>query len=314
MQHKDINMADIAKLGSTDKEEPKSSNVDNSIKATSENVIFGLTDEEIKDPRKIVVTIADRRTPIVVFFGAQSSGKTMVLLRMIRFLESRGYTVEPVRTFREGADGGHYERMCDEIRDMAYRDVTPHGTDVISFMLLKVIDPNGRPVCQLLEAPGEHYYNPTEQRGVCTFLPYINQIIDSPNRKTWVFFVEHEWQNREQRERYAAKICAMQDRISAADRVTFLFNKVDAHRHQRALFYGNDEPNLAAFYNSISNDYDGIFTRYINRGWLTRLIYGRFRFNMVCFSSGQFTPLSDGTSTWVPGRDSYCKKLIKAIL
>lgn len=49
------------------------------------------TDEEIHDVNNITVTIPDASTPIVVFFGSPASGKTLTLLRMIRFLEQNNY-------------------------------------------------------------------------------------------------------------------------------------------------------------------------------------------------------------------------------
>lgn len=60
---------------------------------------YGLTDEEIQDVNAIQVTISDPR-PIVILFGAKTSGKTMTLVRLTRYLRSQGYRVDPDKTFR----------------------------------------------------------------------------------------------------------------------------------------------------------------------------------------------------------------------
>ncbi len=44
------------------------------------------TEEELADVNAITVTVPDERTPIVVFFGPSSSGNTLAMLRMVRYL------------------------------------------------------------------------------------------------------------------------------------------------------------------------------------------------------------------------------------
>ena len=116
------------------------------------------TEEEIRDVNNITVTIPDKQTPIVVFFGSPASGKTLTLLRMIRYLEQGHHHIVPEAIFRPQTDK-HYVKMCAGLKDMAYSQYAPGGTDIISFMLVKVIDQaNNRTLCQILEAPGEHYF------------------------------------------------------------------------------------------------------------------------------------------------------------
>lgn len=141
------------------------------------------TDEEIHDVNNITVTIPDASTPIVVFFGSPASGKTLTLLRMIRFLEQNNYQVVPEALFRPQTDK-HYTKMCAGLKDMAYSTYAPGGTDIISFMLVKVLDSIGRPLCQILEAPGEHYF---DGHASLEFPTYINAIRTSMNKKIWVF-------------------------------------------------------------------------------------------------------------------------------
>lgn len=261
------------------------------------------TDAELNDVNNISVTIPDQKTPIVVFFGSQASGKTMTLLRMIRFLESenQGYTVEPEYVFRPQTDK-HYKEMCDGLKDMAYNEYAPGGTDIISFMLVKVLDKGSHPICQILEAPGEHYFDGTDK---LDFPTYIQQICQIDNRKIWVFFVEQDWgKNANERNMYAQKICSMQDLIMPNDKIVFLFNKCDKKRSQ----YKTDRhPNTEVFFQNIKNQYPNIFAKYTRTG-LAKFLFGN-NFQMVCFSSGTFTKTANNREKWIPGKDFYCQDL-----
>ena len=62
------------------------------------------TDDEIRDVNNITVTIPDAQTPIVIFFGSPASGKTLSLLRMIRYLEQNNHQVVPEAIFRPQTD------------------------------------------------------------------------------------------------------------------------------------------------------------------------------------------------------------------
>ena len=264
------------------------------------------TDDEIRDVNNITVTIPDENVPIVVFFGSPASGKTLTLLRMIRYLERNRYQVVSEEVFRPQTDK-HYAKMCAGLKDMAYSPYAPGGTDIISFMLVKILDDNGRPLCQILEAPGEHYF---DGRAAIQFPTYINEIIASNNKKVWVFFVEQGWgKDQGERNLYAQKICGMEDLISPGDRVVFLFNKADKHRGQ----YGkNKKPNKSVFFQNIKNQYPGIFDKYKHTG-LDKILFGEYDFKVVCFSSGTFTNTNDGREVWTIEKDFYCQDLWDAI-
>ena len=258
------------------------------------------TDEELKDVNAITVTIPDIRTPIVVFFGPQSSGKTLVLLRLIRFLQENDYKVVAEEVFRPKTDK-HYTEMCDKLQELAYSPYAPGGTDVISFMLVKVLDRVGRPVCQILEAPGEHYFDGTASN---VFPTYINAVRMSPNRKVWVYFAEQNCgKDQTERNLYAQKIIGMQQ--SPKDKVVFLFNKAD---QQPSQFQPNGTPNTSAFFNAISQQYPSIFTKFRNTG-MTRMLFGEYNFKALCFSSGVFNETSDGREIWTVGENFYCQDL-----
>lgn len=266
------------------------------------------TEEELRDVNAISVTVPDRNTPIVVFFGSPASGKTLALMRMIRFLESHDHQVIPEEVFRPKTDR-HYARMCSELKNMVYNTYTPGGTDIISFMLVKVLNPVGKPVCQILEAPGEHYFDGSPN---LDFPTYINAIRTSPNRKVWVFFVEQGWgEDQGERNLYAQKICSMQGLVSPNDKVVFLFNKADRQR-SKGQYDKTGKPKKELFFNQIKREYPGIFTRYQNSG-IMRLLYGEYNFKAICFSSGIFNKTNDGREVWTLESDWYCSELWNAI-
>lgn len=267
------------------------------------------TEEEQRDVNAITVTVPDTSTPIVVLFGSPASGKTLALMRMIRFLESHEHQVIPEEVFRPKTDK-HYTRMCENLKNMVYSNYTPGGTDIISFMLVKVLNPVGQPVCQILEAPGEHYFDGSPN---LEFPTYINHITTLPNRKVWVFFVEQDWgENQGERNLYAQKIRAMQGIISPNDKVVFLFNKADRQR-TKGQYDKVGHPKAKLFFKNIQQQYPDIFTNYKNSG-LTAILYGDYNFKVVCFSSGIFNKTNDGREVWTLSPDFYCHDLWKAIM
>lgn len=258
---------------------------------------YGLTTEEILDVNAIKVTISDP-CPIVIFFGARTSGKTMTLVRLTRYLLSQGYKVEPDKVFR-GANSTTYQAMCEKFNDTITSDNAATGTSVIGFMLVTVRDKNGRPICQLLEAPGEHYFDAKNK--TAQFPRYINEILAMKNRRTWVFIVERNWEESSIRNAYANKIISMQNIIPVSDKVIFTCHKADL---SPGLF-SDGRPNIQQFRNDIKNQYPGIFSRYTNNNPITSL-WAPYRFEFTVFSAGSFNKLANGKDqSYTPGPDFY---------
>lgn len=292
----------------TEEKQPKTSPQSPQMSTEEKIAKETYTEDELNDVNNIVVTVPDKQTPVVVLFGSPSSGKTLALLRMIRFFEEHECKVKPEYLFRPKTDK-HYAKMCKGLKDMTYSQYAPLPTDNISFMLVKVFDKGGDPICQILEAPGEHYFDGTAS---LTFPTYIQQIIrELPNRKVWVFFVEQDWgQDQEERDKYAKKICSMQ-RLIPNDKVVFLFNKVDKHKEDQ--YKSNGRPNKDQFFANIRNQYPRIFSNYVNDGFFSRLLFGKYNFKAVCFSSGVFTDTNDGKQVWTLENDFYCQEFWDAI-
>lgn len=269
--------------------------------------IKGLSEAEIKNPDTIIVTVSDPKTPIIILFGARTSGKTMTLIRLTKYLEGMGYNVVPDPIFRPDSDT-HYQRMCREFSTIAHSDFAAVGNDVMSFMLVKVISPSGRTLCQILEAPGEHYFDADIPNR--PFPAYINNISRSiKNRKTWVFIVEENWGGSQRvRDLYASKIQQMQRNIRPQDKIIFTCHKVDTSNH----FRPDGRPDVSQIFQNIKNQYPGIFSKYENRNPLTRLVFP-YNFDFITFSAGSFNSTGDGRQVYTPGEDYYPQQLWDAI-
>lgn len=253
-----------------------------------------------------VVVIADP-SPVIILFGAGSSGKTMTLIRLTRYLIQEGYKVSPERTFRDARDK-KYQEKCNNFIGLVNDTRAPERNNPIDFMLVKVMDKWGRPICQLLEAPGEHYFD--KDAPTRPFPTYINTISQSNNRRTWVFIVEKDWENQVDRNNFAQKITDLQQQhVSTQDKVIFTCHKADLHGH----FITGGQYNVALFFNDIANQYPNIFSKYVNTNPITKL-WQKYNFDFVIFSAGTFSEDGKGRLNYVESKPSNPALLWRSIL
>lgn len=282
-------------------------------KKTEDNIIppsdkiVGLSPEELKDPNKIQIEIAEKKAPIVVLFGQPACGKTMTLVRLTRFLFQNGYTVEPVKEFRPTYDT-NYTEMCDDFNQMINQDDAAKTTSKISFMLVNVSKNNGKTICQILEAPGEYYFNP--QVPNASFPRYFSAITSSPNRKIWCIFVEPSWGDLSDRNNYVSRIKSLKKKIKNSDRIIVVYNKID-----QTSFLIDGDGNVAKknAREDIKNRYSQLFdifkeTRPII-SWLNP-----YRCEFVPFQTGDYPKAADGTKGFEQGPDAFPRRLWKIIL
>lgn len=272
--------------------------------------IKGLSEAELSDPNNIIVTISDQNIPIVVLFGPAECGKTMTLIRLTRFLQKNGYRVSPIRSFRPSRDT-HYAAMCNSYNELVHSPNAAEGTEHISFMLVGVLDKNGRSICQILEAPGELYFKPEEPNR--DFPSYVHSILGSPNRKIWIYMVEPDWKDLSDRSNYVERIKKLKPDMKPHDRAVFLYNKVD----KTPYVISPGRVNLELIKNDISNMYPGIFVPFINQNPVTK-IFRKYNCSLVPFSNGAFTKgtTSEGevVQKYIQGVDDYPGILWKTIM
>ncbi len=281
---------------------PENQNVNNKGIETSN--IHGLSEEERNYPNKISVEIEDKSTPIVVFFGPPSSGKTMTLIRLARYLNSKNYIISPVRSFRP-ADDTLYEELCDKFNDMVTDENAAPHTDLISFMLVKVLK-NGKPLCQILEAPGEGYFDPKNPD--IEFPKYFNTIKNVENRKFWAIIIEPNWENRKDRDNYVSRIKKLKTSMRPKDKVCFVYNKIDKTGFVRE--HGNVKMDSAK--KSVQDSYSGIFESFKNEIPIIKWIVP-YRCDLIPFQTGDYNKLDRGGQSYTPGPDEYPKLLWETI-
>lgn len=268
--------------------------------------IKGLSESEILDPNKIVVTVSNQNVPLVVLFGPPASGKTMTLIRLTRYLQSEGYIISPIRTFRPTSDK-NYDQICNNFDTMINSSNAAANTDRVSFMLVDVLNKNGRSLCQILEAPGEHYFNPEKPNN--DFPAYVHTIINSPNRKIWTILVEPIWKDVSDRRNYVTKITKLKSQMRSYDNVVFVYNKIDTTPYVRSI----GDINYTAAIAKAEEEYPNIFKPFENVNPITRFIY-KYRCEFVPFQTGTYTKTEDGGRTYQEGPKEYCAKLWNVLL
>lgn len=264
----------------------------------------GMSLEELNDPNKIKVTIADYNTPLVILFGPPACGKTMTLVRLTRYLQSKGYTVQPITSFRPSYDK-NYSDMCKNFDSMINSDNAAQSTAKINFMLVQVMY-QGKPLCQILEGPGEYYFKPEEPNA--PFPRYVNTIIKSNNRKIWAIMVEPDNTNRrmgdEARRNYVNKIHRLKTNVSPRDKVMFIFNKIDETNFVIS-------PGVIKYGYALQHTdylYPNIFVPFKNVNPITKWVSPN-NFDFIAFQTGTFSEAADGTLTFEEGHDVYPRKL-----
>lgn len=258
----------------------------------------------MNDPNSIQVTVSDKKAPLVILFGPPACGKTMTLVRLTRFLQAEGYTVAPVRTFRPTADT-NYAEICNRFDETMNSNNAADSTDRISFMLVEIVK-NGSRLCQILEAPGEYYFNP--KRPNAGFPNYVNAIISNSNRKVWMIMVEPDWMDEKDRKNYVTKIHSLKGRMRPTDSAIFVLNKIDCTNFVRGV--GNI--NKAAAIREVKDLYPNIFNEFKNQNPITRW-FKEYNCEFVPFQTGYYTPALNGV-TYQEGPREYCLKLWGAIM
>ena len=267
-----------------------------------ESEIHGLAREELNDPNKIQITIADKQNPIVVLFGPPACGKTMTLIRLTRYLKMQNFKVEPITSFRPSVDT-HYSNMCREYNEMVNNNNAAGQTSRISFMLVRVIDDKGRTICQILEAPGELYYDPNKPNA--DFPRYVNAIKNGTNRKVWCYFVEPDWKDEADRRGYADKISSLKRNMKPVDKAVFVFNKIDL----TPFVISPGQINKKQARREVENLYPGIFEPFRSKGVFST----SDNFEFVPFHTGDYSKTYAGEYTFEPGPDEYPRALWNVI-
>ena len=181
---------------------------------------------------KATPTIINNKVPIVVFAGPAASGKSMILVRLAKYLHSNGYTVKTDPTFLNTSD---YQEHCQKFNDALATTTALDGT--VKFLLVNVYK-DGREIAKLLEAPGEDFYTIDAEKikiGANNSVePYLAAIMTSNNPKSYVVLLDLDSEvsfrnNGYHRESYERRFLNnFYPAINKKrDRIILLYNKID---------------------------------------------------------------------------------------
>lgn len=286
-------------------------NVENEMLESDVTNERGLTEKELIDPNQVQTFITDPDTPLLIFFGPPSCGKTMSMIRLSRYLKKQGYTIMPNRNFRPAYDK-NYTQMCDEFNSVVNSDMAAPGNDRMAFMLLTVYK-GGKPVCQIVEAPGEHYFDPNPKASKHfknTFPKYIFGLITASNRKVWAIMLEPNWLLPSIRNNYVDKMRVLKNNMRSNDRVIFVHNKIDELSH---LLLGTGRVNEKEARNVAQNEYPGVFNLFLNDNPITRLVRP-YNCSYLPFMTGYYTTDMDGAAYFTEGPDEFPRRFWQQVL
>lgn len=177
-------------------------------------------------------TIVNQTVPVVVFVGPPSSGKSMILVRLAKFLRSQGYTVKTDPTF---LNTPQYQQDCRDFEHCLTTTTALQGT--VKFLLVNIYK-EGEEIAKLLEAPGEDFYttDPAKIRSGKNDMiePYLQAIMTSNNIKSYVMLLDLDSdtsfrRDGNHRESYEQRILNhfYRNINKNRDRIVLLYNKID---------------------------------------------------------------------------------------
>ncbi|MDE6824745.1 MAG: hypothetical protein K2J27_08505 [Duncaniella sp.] len=247
------------------------------------------------------ITIGDKKSPIVILFGPPTSGKSMTLVRLARFLRKKGYTVKADPTFKSDDT---YKARCKQFQQNLNTTEALQGNALNEFLMIKVIN-HGSTICQILEAPGEHYFNPKKPEEVSTrnFRPYLTEIIRNlMNRKIWVFITEAEWNvHSSVKDSYISRIRGCKHHLlKSSDRVIVLYNKVD----QKEELFENGKLHFSSAEKAMKDEYEGLSAIFKNSNPITSL-WRPFNYRFIPFCTGYYTKQVGGKYKYNESEERY---------
>ena len=255
------------------------------------------------------VNLKDKTSPIIFLFGPPSSGKTMTLVRLYRYLNSINTNIKPNKDFVSN-DGGKYVSRCDNFHNDAMSNLAAEATKGVNFMLLDIWD-NGTKKCQILESPGERLFEPDPKKNIPFPVQYVSSIIDSDNRKVYIFILEPNYKDDATRVRYKDRIAEVKQMMDKKDKVIFLYNKID--RSPSLDDSGN--VNIKSLRKEINDDYPGLLDLFKVHG--PKAIIKEYDCYLIPFQTGTYSEGFDSNNSKVKiftaGKNIYPQELCNTI-
>ena len=255
---------------------------------------------------QIRVNISDRLVPIVMFVGPAAVGKTMTLVRLVRYLSEHGYVTEPDRAFRDSKDKV-YDRLCKSFQILVNSGYAASGTSFLDCILVKTFK-NGRKVIQMVDMAGELFFNQYMSSSTIKMPPFFHTIVNSGNPIVWVIMMEPHWSDTKTRMKYSALISQFKRHfMSPKDRVIILYNKIDTTE----LLEGRTTVHKQRLLSQIDEEYPGALLPFININPITKSVR-KYNCQILPFMTGHYS-LNDRMLVFSPSDSAFPEQLWKAI-
>jgi hypothetical protein len=254
-------------------------------------------------PGSIRINTAAITKPVILLIGPATVGKTVTLIRLAKFLEKGAdYEVKPNKNFRSD---NAYNETCEKYFELLRNtQFPPDPTTGLDFLLVD-IKLKGKTMFHILEAPGEHYFNP-KFPNIDWFYPYFMEILNKQIQKIFVFmFVDGFLSNDSAQQAYSSRLSQIVPHVNSDsnDKIIFCLNKVDT---LGGMINSKVDNSISSELIIENTNYQTLKHRILSNREIKSPPF-------VAFSSGQFSPIGNGNMAWTLSKDSYPLALWKAI-
>lgn len=268
---------------------------------------------------QITPQITDTESPIIIAVGPASSGKSMIMVRIAKYLCANGYTVEPVKDYLATPE---YVANCATFMQCLNSNLAMPGT--VTDLLVRIRNENEKTVALYLEAPGEDYFDPEDPSRQTPL--YLTNICGGfvPNKKIFITVLDLDSSeqadkslrsDKPKRDAYAQRLkTVIHPKIGKRGKHILLYNKLDKTKFGTTLDIKPNGVKLAEkeakkYYKTV---FDGL-TKKILGGFIS---YPNYKFEV--FSAGEFTVQKDANGDdiqhYTPSGDIYPKQLWNEIM
>jgi len=241
--------------------------------------------------------------PVILLIGPASAGKTVTLIRLAKYLRSKGdFKILPNEDFR---DDEEYSESCKQFQHILNsNNLAPAPTVPINFLLVDIYR-NNKLDYHILEAPGEHFFD-TQNPYQNTNRAYLASLFSKDVKKVMVFIFEKNMLSSDElQQAYANRLSHFVSLVKPKneDRILFMLNKVDKLPVQE---YGTVNAKEVKKYIYENSNFNSLKHAIINVKGLDPVAF-------IPFSSGTFNEIDEGKQSMVLSNEDYPKSLWNSI-
>lgn len=280
------------------------------VNRVTENVITPTTDKIeiissaiLDENLSSKIFIADHESPLAVLIGPPSIGKTMILVRLSRFLHEEGYIIQPDCFFRPSHDT-RYLKTC---RYFEKQLLSPFASTSTKDSLLVNIYKSGSKKLQMIDMPGEIFFDPLTSKPH-DLTPLISTILSTNVPHIWIIVIELGWKDLKARKRYIETIQKYYKLFGNPDKVIILCNKID----NQPYMLEHDSISIKDLIKYIRNEYPELLPLFENKNPITHLFF-KYNCTILPFSTGSYSKSSDNNIIYIPSVKDFPLRLWKEL-